>query len=300
MLSLAPALIHSPHTQPVKTPHDRPMPTFVVTADGGGGLRYPQTRSKKFTSPTRGLRVGADAPWLDIVKGASLLLPKDAAFSHQTALRIYGIDFGDKRPLHVSVPLGANRGSRGLVRWHRSDLANQRLKVAGVIVTTPWKTWCDLGAVLSLPLLVAATDLLLRRRLLTRDELTVPKCCRGAENLRKAAKLADPRSNSIRESELRVHIHEAGLPAPEVNLEIYVDGGWVSTSDLVWREYRTIVEYDGPHHLTPKQKHQDSITRAALRAAGWEVMELDAKHFKRLRITLAEIEETLRSRGWNP
>ena len=85
-------------------------------------------------------RVGADAPWLDIVKGASLLLPKDAAFSHQTALRIYGIDFGDKRPLHVSVPLGASRGSRGLVRWHRSDLANQRIKVAGVIVTTPWKT----------------------------------------------------------------------------------------------------------------------------------------------------------------
>ncbi|MEI2784474.1 MAG: hypothetical protein V9E82_02065 [Candidatus Nanopelagicales bacterium] len=32
-----------------------------------------------------------------------------------------------------------------------------------MIVTTPWKTWCDLGGVLELPALVAVTDLLLRQ-----------------------------------------------------------------------------------------------------------------------------------------
>lgn len=276
------------------------MPAFLVTADGGGGFSYAQTRSGRFSAPTRSLRTDSGSTWLEVARGVSLLLPDGAAFSHTTALRIHGIALGDDLPLHVTVPVDTHRGSRELVAWHRSDLQGQRMNVRGVTVTTAWKTWIDLGAVLDLPQLVAATDLLLRRGLITRQGLTVPARCRGAVNLRKAAVLTDPRSNSIRESELRVHMQEAGLPSPELNCDIYVDGAWVAVSDFVWWEYRTILEYDGEHHLTLDQKHQDEITRMALRRAGWEVMAIDAKHYARLKITLTEIEEMLRSRGWRP
>jgi len=273
---------------------------FLVTADGGSGLSYAQTRAKSLKAPTRGVRVPVDSSWMDQVRAVSLLLPDGAAFCHQTALRIYGIDFGDEHPLHVTVPQGSNRGTRVVVAWHRSDVTRQRRRVKGVIVTTPWKTWCDLGGVLELPALVAVTDLLLRRGLLTRSELIVPKACRGAVNLRRAAELGDPRSNSVRESEIRVHMINRGLPPADLNPNVYEDGGWVAVSDFVWWKYHCILEYDGEHHLTLDQKHQDEITRAALRQAGWAVMAIDAKHYKRLSLTLAEIEEMLRSRGWRP
>ena len=127
----------------------------------------------------------------------------------------------------------------------------------GAVVTTPWKTWCDLGGVLELPGLVAVTDLLLRRGLLARAELIVPKACRGAVNLRQAAELGDPRSNSVRESEMRVHMHTRGLPSADLNPNVYDDGVWIAVSDFVWWKYHCILEYDGEHHLTLYQQHQD-------------------------------------------
>ncbi len=274
------------------------MSGFLVSATGGGGRSYAQTRSKLLASPTRGLRVPRGASWLTQARAVSQLLPEGAAVSHHSALRIYGIDFADEPTFHVTVPPATCRGTRGIVTWHQSDLAGLRRRIRGVVVTIPWKTWCDLGAVLELPGLVAVTDLLLRRGLLTREELIVPAGCRGAVNLRKAAQLADPRSNSVRESEMRTHMHEWGLPPADLNVDIYVDGDWIAVSDFVWGEFRSILEYDGEDHLTLDQKHQDEITRTGLRKAGWEVMVIDAKHYRRLKATLHQIEDMLTSRGW--
>lgn len=276
------------------------MAAFLVGSDGGNGLTYAQTRGSGFFAPTVGVRTTSRS-WMDTVQAVAMLIPEGAAFSHTTALQLMGVAFEeDSLPLHVTVPRGKARGTRSIISWHHSDLKGKRRKVNGLIVTTPLKTWQDLGGVLELPSLVAVTDLLLKRGLLAREQLVVPRGIRGAQALRWAAAFADPRSNSVRESELRVHMAQHGLPAADLNADIIIDGEWIAVSDFVWWMYKVIVEYDGAHHDSLDQRHQDVLTRDALREAGWVVKALTAKHFKRLPATLGEIEQLLRSRGWQP
>ncbi len=276
------------------------MSAFLVGSNGGNGLTYAQTRGNRFHAPTVGVRTTDDS-WLETVRAVALLLPEGAAFSHVTALQLLGVPFeNDSLPLHVTVPRGTTRGTRSIVSWHHSDLTRKRRKVMGLTVTTALKTWLDLGAVLDVPELVAVTDLLLKKGLVTREQLVVPRGIRGAQALRWAAEFADPRSNSVRESELRVHMNQHGLPAPDLNADIIIDGVWIAVSDFVWWLYKVIVEYDGAHHDTLDQRHQDVLTRDALRDAGWLVKALTAKHYKRLPATLGEIENALIGRGWQP
>ena len=112
-------------------------------------------------------------------------------------------------------------------------------------------------------------DRILRRRL--ERTLEVPAGIRGARTLRKALTLADAGSRSPKESIVRVNLHLAGLPRPEVNFDVIHLGEWVGCGDLVWPEYRLYLEYDGKHHKTAKQRHQDAQTRNRLAQLGWKV-----------------------------
>lgn len=164
---------------------------------------------------TRGVRTDARAcSWLDDVAAIALTLPQDAAFSHTTAAQLLGLPTPrtDERPFHVTVP--KNRGSRTAVTWHQRDLRDCVLIIGGIPVTHSHRTWLDLGCWLSMPDLVAVTDVMLRRGLLTAADLHIAAGTRGAAVLRKAAELADPGSRSVRESLLRVQLHLRGLPTP--------------------------------------------------------------------------------------
>jgi hypothetical protein len=154
----------------------------------------------------------------------------------------------------------------------------------------------DLGSQLTLEWQVAVTDVVLQR--VPGQQLHVPGHRRGAAILANAVALADPRSRSPRESLLRVNLVLEGAPAPHVNLDIVEEGVWMATGDLVWPEYRFIVEYDGFDHTSLRQRHKDANTRADLSAAGWTVQPLTAIHFRHLQRTVAMILDRLRSRGW--
>ena len=68
-----------------------------------------------------------------------------------------------------------------------------------------------------------------------------------------------------------------GCPTPEVNAEIRdADGDWLAEGDLVWREAKLIVEYDGRVHLTDKQRQVDAQRRNQLIAEGWTVLTFTA------------------------
>jgi hypothetical protein len=101
--------------------------------------------------------------------------------------------------------------------------------------------------------------------------LPVPAGVRGATNLRTALSLANPGSRSPRESILRVELHLAGLPAPHVNFDVVKKGEWIGRGDLVWPEYGLFPEYDGIHHKSERQRHQDTQTRNELAQLGWRV-----------------------------
>ena len=107
----------------------------------------------------------AEAPdtLVERCRAAVLALPADAVFSHDTAVALGGwlipthgsrpsatyraLEPDTGTPVHVTVPSLAGRPrGRGLV-GHRADLAPGDVIVKdGLLITSPWRTWCDLAA----------------------------------------------------------------------------------------------------------------------------------------------------------
>ena len=88
-----------------------------------------------------------------------------------------------------------------------------------------------------------------------------------------------PRTDSIRETVLRLLIVDAGLPEPEVNLEIRNRAGAIiAHGDLVWRSSKVIVEYDGDQHRTDRWQFSVDVDRIGrLQQLGWLVIRVDAR-----------------------
>jgi hypothetical protein len=275
------------------------MAVFRVSRKGGGGLPYRDTRRVAWRSPTHGVRCAAhDNQWRDLLAAIALVLRTGAAFSHQTAAQLLGLPlparFQNMQSVHVTVPVGASRGTRQQVVWHRAPIADRVITADGFRVTDAARTWLDLGPHLNLPQLVAVTDVILRRQLCS--ELAVPPRARGALRLRQAVELADPRSCSPEESQLRVGLTLAGLPKPEVNFDVIVHGEWIGRGDLVWPEYMLYLEYDGGHHADPGQRHQDAQTRNRLAQLGWRVRVVTSS--MRTHDVVEMVTEDLRAAGW--
>lgn len=276
------------------------MPPFRVSRRGGNGLTYSGTRRVGLRSPTTGVRAPVtEAAWIDDIRALALVIPKGAAFSHTTAAQLLDLPLplADQGGFHVTVPPGVSRGRRGEVTWHAAEIKGRVARVKGLPVTNAARTWLDLGPLLQLPDLVAATDRILRRRLA--KDLVVPRGARGAVVLRRALALADSRSRSPRESILRVHLHLAGLPPPVVNMDVIHEGEWIGCGDLVWPEFRLYVEYDGAHHDDPNQRHQDAQTRNRLNQLGWTVRVVTKKMMGHVHEVVDMVTEDLQANGWS-
>ena len=129
--------------------------------------------------------------------------------------------------------------------------------------------------------LVAVGDHLVRHRLATIQEL-VARCrsATGAVSLaRRAAELVRERVDSPMETRLRLLLVLAGLPEPEVNLTVRdVDGVPVRRYDLIYRDARTIVEYDGRHHIEREQTWEsDLLRREAIDDDEWRILVVTSR-----------------------
>ena len=162
-------------------------------------------------------------------------------------------------------PLGsgpANRAGRppGAGGGHRRTSLHTRfarlgddevVDVGGIRVTSVARTLVDLGRWLPFESAVVSTDDALHRGLVTVEELaqTLARGARAprAGRARQAIAFADARTESVGESRSRVAMHEAGLPAPDVQIEVRsgVTGAQVARSDFGWHERRTVGEFDG-------------------------------------------------------
>ncbi|PPG29841.1 hypothetical protein C5B97_12915 [Pseudoclavibacter sp. RFBB5] len=76
------------------------------------------------------------------------------------------------------------------------------------------------------------------------------------------------------ESWLRCIIVDAGIEEPAVNADIYEGGRFLARGDLVFRDQRVVVEYEGEGHLSPAQFRRDITRTESLIAAGWRVIRI--------------------------
>lgn len=117
---------------------------------------------------------------------------------------------------------------------------------------------------------------------------------RGMPRLKAAIGLLNNRSESPKESELRVIMTLAGLLGYEVNFEIVVDG-YRYRGDLAFPREKVLLEYLGDHHRAPEQWRRDVTRATRLRADGWFIFELTdadlenpAELVRRIRAILAQ------------
>ena len=104
------------------------------------------------------------------------------------------------------------------------------------------------------------------------------------------------------ESLQRLQLVRAGLPEPELNVRVQDRRGrLISMADLVWREYRTLIEYEGDGHRTSRTKFRSDITRGERYADGdWFPMRSHAGDvFGDPNDLIRRVSRRLRSRGWD-
>lgn len=226
---------------------------------------------------------------MDLCLLLSARIPAHAFFSHTTAALLWGVPLPwilerDVRP-HVSVAAPHHAlHSAGLHGHHLHIVPSDIETVGGIRRSSPARTWCDLGALLSLGDLVAAADHLVRRRhplttirTLVEAVETYPSR-RGIKRLRAALPLVSDAAESRPESLLRVILVEAGFTRLLIN-HVVTDrfGEFVARTDVTLVGYRVVIEYMGDYHRsTPGQWRADMTRRARLEATGTRVMEINA------------------------
>ncbi len=136
-------------------------------------------------------------------------------------------------------------------------------------VTTPLRTCFELTRREPLVEAVVAADAMLHADLVTLEELRAyveeREGTGGVRNARKAATIAEPKTESPMESRLRMVLLEAGLPRPRVQEELLDSRGRVvARPDLAYPSARLGIEYDGVTHresLAEDNRRQNMLLR---------------------------------------
>lgn len=240
-----------------------------------------------------------------------LVFPETARVQREgsdTAGRARGPMDGRLLDVHVSTigtgPLVRAKGVQG----HRADPESARRRsVRGHSVASPAMTWAQLGR-MSLLDLVALGDHFCRvwregygrppagkKPLATIDELRAALTFNrwhGIRRLREAVELVREDSWSPRESQLRCHLVLAGLPEPALNHDAYDRHGvFLGCIDLAYPERKIAIEYHGVLHSERYARDVERI--AALRAAGWTVIEVTSELFAHPERLVARVRAAL-------
>jgi len=261
---------------------------------GNHGVPLSRLRASDLHRGVHGVRsVDSPTSTAELCRLIAARMPAAAFISHTSAALLHGIPLphrlaNDGR-IHVSVPAPSRAPHAKGIAGHMLQIEGHELMERdGLQVTTPIRTWLDLGSMLSLHDLVAAGDYLIHWRLPQAtildlvDALNSRLDRRGRRVLMKALGLLNDRAESAPESILRVIITLAGLPEPRVNHEVTDRfGEFVARTDLMIDEYKIVLEYQGDYHRkSTGQWRADMTRRSRLEALGWRVMELNADDLK--------------------
>jgi hypothetical protein len=176
------------------------------------------------------------------------------------------------------------------------------MEVLGVRVTKPLRTALDLGCCLRRREAFAALCAFSHEYGFTADdyvrELGRYRRRRGVVQLRSLVGLVRPEIESQREAWVLLEIADAGIPLPEAQVWIDVDGVPTYRLDFAYVRKRVCVEYDGDEaHSSADQRAYDEDRRSWLRAHGWIVIVVRSGDFTGAALDrwIGELREALRS-----
>lgn len=309
---------------------------FTVAQGRARGLSTQRMRAADLSRPLRGVRraagdsSGEAGEWFDEAAddladrcaAVALILTDGAFFCHLTAARLWPLPLPPfamtiGQPVHVGNRPPCHPPRRAGVIGHQiSDPRAAFVVRNGHRLLDGGSLFCQLSTVLSRDDLAAVGDSLVltprvqaaadERPWVTlaqlQDRVEVFRG-RGKTRAAEALDLLRPGAESRPESLLRLAIVRDGMPEPELNGEVVdEDGvriGWV---DLLYRAYRTIVEYDGDQHRVDTSQYDKDVHRLeALSTVGWRVVRVTKRDlFGDRTACLARIRRALLAGGWRP
>lgn len=299
------------------------------------GITENELRGPRYRQLLRGVYLDANAPvdpWV-LGRAALLLAPPGTIVARHTAAALWGGSVPDSWRVHVTTlwpgyatraeqmpdrhrRRGGGRGcsaaARRQLEWGRMAVEGVDARVSinhsrtttlrGIRLTDPIRTFLDLAEDLDLVDLVVLGDSLVRRELVSPDELMSAAAEPGRHHrkARRAAAYVRTGTASAPESRLRMLLVLAGLPEPEVDVQLRDDDGELLRQlDLGYREEKVAVEYDGRQHIERIQEWERDIDRREeLVEWDWRIVTVVASGiWKQPGRTLAKVIGALRARG---
>jgi len=222
-----------------------------------------------------------------VVRDHHVLTDRTAAWLHGVDAHVFA-EHDVVPPIETCALRGHQPSARPGVDGRTRDLLPEDvMSLNGLRVTTPLRTALDLGCCLRRREAYAVLNAIARMHGLSRDDYlrAIPRYRRrrGVLQLRELTLLVDPRIESERESWVLLAICDAGLPLPEPQYWIEVEGVPTFRLDFAYPRLRICVEYDGVegHERTPEQAQHDAARRKWLREHGWRVIVVRKGDFGR-------------------
>ena len=283
----------------------------------GHGISQKALRDERYHRPFWGVRSSTPADdAVELVRQYSPRLRSGQILAEAAAARLHGLPIppGTPRGVQILVPKGAYRpAARGVTSRSIDPAKMHSVRIDGMPVADPVLTWLTLARTYDVPWLVSVGDALvtsadnypgLRG---PRPACSIEDLARGVEGwgamtgigrLRLALPLVRIGVESPWESITRVLMLDGGLPEPEVNADVTHDGVFVARPDLIYRDARIAIQYDGDGHRSDRTQWQADVARdAALRAIGWEVIHVTQETLSEPWRLVALIRATLAARS---
>jgi very-short-patch-repair endonuclease len=200
------------------------------------------------------------------------LQPKVTAFAGRTAAWLHGIDV-DPTPIEVIVPSNSGLRSRPGLEVHRTDELDF-VSARGLRATPVARTFRDL-----------------KRRFMGVEFLVLADQAMNL-GLGRHHHLAEP-AQSPMETRLRWLLIQAGLPKPQVQVDLHNSAGrFVGRADLYYPNARLVIEYDGGNHrdrLVEDNQRQNLILNAGYRLLRFTAVDIH----QRSHVVIAQVLEAL-------
>jgi hypothetical protein len=271
-----------------RLPYGEPFTTASARAIGLSpkALRW-LTMCGFLRHPIQGVYVAADVEDSIELRCAmlGLVLPPGCFVCDRTAAWIHAGDRAlapnehlDVPPISCFRPSDAGRLRNALSSsGERAIRPRDLMETSGLVVTTPLRTALDLGRLQpTADLKLHGMDCMLSLGRFTLEELIaeIPRFARqrGVVELRVLGPLADGGSESFGETALRLRWRAAGLPRPETQISVRVDGREVYRLDLGLEELLFAAEYEGEQWHGEDEWQYDEERRLWLeRERGWSI-----------------------------
>lgn len=267
---------------------DHPFDTAMARRFGLDAVTlFRLVRRGDLRHPVAGVYVPSSIPdGLEVrCRALRLVLPRDSFVCDRTAAWLHAGDRALAPNEHLEVPPvscfvpseGHRLRNKLVVSGEREILARDLMEIGGLTVTTPLRTALDLGRLQpSADLKLHGMDTMLSLGSFSHERLLaeVPRFNRrrGVVELRVLAPLADGGSASFSETALRRRWYDAGLPRPQTQISVQVDGREVYRLDMGLEDLLFAAEYDGERWHGVGQRAHDEERRLWLdHERGWMI-----------------------------